>query len=245
MTEQTLTREQTLARFATGATRLAARLQGLPAAALDLSLAPGEWSIRQIVHHVSDDGNVWCMALKKAIATPGALVRLEGFPGNDAWAKALRFDQRDIAPALAQIDASVRVMAQLVADFPTAWDNAVVIADGEGHELQKVTVGDMIGFLGAHMDEHLDTIEAIKSRHGLGAGTVNRVDSTLWKLTGANMDIDLSTPKGDISWTQMKCPWNETEGTPQHRCAVKNVSICPYFCGVEKLDTLLCCYPHH
>jgi hypothetical protein len=29
-----------------------------------------------------------------------------------------------------------------------------------------------------------------------------------------------------------------------HKCALKNVSICPYFCGVEYLDTLLCCYPN-
>jgi hypothetical protein len=64
------------------------------------------------------------------------------------------------------------------------------------------------------------------------------------KLKGANMDIDLVTPRGDISWEQDNCPWNEAEGTNTHKCAVKNVSICPYFCGVEYLDTLLCCYPN-
>jgi hypothetical protein len=63
------------------------------------------------------------------------------------------------------------------------------------------------------------------------------------KLTGANMDIDLATLAGQISWQQARCPWNAAEGSDQHRCAVKNVSICPYFCGVEYLDTLLCCYP--
>ena len=64
------------------------------------------------------------------------------------------------------------------------------------------------------------------------------------KLNGANMDIDLATPPGAISWPQDQCPWNEAEQTSAHKCAVKNVSICPYFCGVEYLDTLLCCYPH-
>jgi hypothetical protein len=63
------------------------------------------------------------------------------------------------------------------------------------------------------------------------------------KLTGANMDIDLATPAVQISWLQEKCLWNAVDGTNQHRCAVKNISICPYFCGVEYLDTLLCCYP--
>ncbi len=64
------------------------------------------------------------------------------------------------------------------------------------------------------------------------------------KLEGANMDIDQATPKGEIAWKQDRCPWNEAEVTDVHKCAVKNVSICPYFCGVEYLDTLLCCYPN-
>jgi hypothetical protein len=71
----------------------------------------------------------------------------------------------------------------------------------------------------------------------------NIVEAAMNKLTGANMDIDLATPANQISWHQAECPWNALEGNHQHHCAVKNVSICPYFCGVEYLDTLLCCYP--
>jgi len=64
------------------------------------------------------------------------------------------------------------------------------------------------------------------------------------KLKGANMDIDLATPPGNIAWEQDGCPWNKAEGTDTHKCAVKNVSLCPYFRGVEYLDTLLCSYPN-
>jgi hypothetical protein len=63
------------------------------------------------------------------------------------------------------------------------------------------------------------------------------------QLKGANMDIDLATPEGRISWEQDFCPWNQAEHTDEHRCAVKNVSICRYFRGVEYMDTLLCSYP--
>jgi hypothetical protein len=66
----------------------------------------------------------------------------------------------------------------------------------------------------------------------------------LRRLAGANMDIDLATSPSEISWRQDPCPWNAAESGQTHRCAVKNVSICPYFCGVDYLDTLLCCYPH-
>jgi hypothetical protein len=70
------------------------------------------------------------------------------------------------------------------------------------------------------------------------------MDQKIQKLKGANMDIDLASPPGSIAWEQDGCPWNATEHTNEHKCAVKNISICPYFCGVEYIDTLLCCYPN-
>jgi len=63
------------------------------------------------------------------------------------------------------------------------------------------------------------------------------------KIDGANMDIDLTSEK-DIFWKQGKCPWNIKEKTDKHKCAVKNTSICPYFCGIEALDKVLCSYPN-
>ena len=64
------------------------------------------------------------------------------------------------------------------------------------------------------------------------------------KLIGANMGIDLASAKKKIHWKQDKCPWNVVEKTKKHKCALKNISICPYFCGVEYLDKVLCCYPY-
>lgn len=69
------------------------------------------------------------------------------------------------------------------------------------------------------------------------------MDPNIKKLDGANMDIDLNTPPDKISWKQDKCPWNVAEDSNDHKCAVKNISICPYFCGVAYLDNILCCYP--
>ena len=69
------------------------------------------------------------------------------------------------------------------------------------------------------------------------------MSARIHKLKGANMDIDMATPQDDIVWRQDACRWNTAEETNEHRCAVKNVSICPYFRGIEHLDTLLCSYP--
>jgi len=70
------------------------------------------------------------------------------------------------------------------------------------------------------------------------------MDEIVQKYRGANIDIDLASPAGSIAWQQDKCPWNLAENTQEHRCAIKNTSICRYFCGLEYLDTLLCCYPN-
>lgn len=70
------------------------------------------------------------------------------------------------------------------------------------------------------------------------------MNNIIKKLDGANMDIDLATSADKISWKQDKCPWNIAENSNEHKCAIKNIKICPYFCGIEYLDFVLCCYPN-
>lgn len=62
------------------------------------------------------------------------------------------------------------------------------------------------------------------------------------ELQGANMDIDLVSD--NISWKQFSCPWNEAENTKEHKCAVKDTSICKFFRGIKYLDSVLCSYPY-
>ena len=70
------------------------------------------------------------------------------------------------------------------------------------------------------------------------------MDKRIKELRGANMDIDLTSNESDIHWTQTTCPWNDKENTKEHKCAVKNISICKYFCGIKHLDSVLCSYPY-
>lgn len=64
----------------------------------------------------------------------------------------------------------------------------------------------------------------------------------LLKLKGANIDIDLASNSDKIHWKQDRCPWNKKENSSEHKCAVKNISICKYFKGIEPLDIVLCSY---
>ena len=62
------------------------------------------------------------------------------------------------------------------------------------------------------------------------------------ELRGANMDIDLVSD--NLDWPQDNCPWNKAENTKENKYAIKNISICKYFCGIKYLDTVLCSYPN-
>ena len=154
--------------FVSGVERLETAIAGLSAANLDLADKPGEWTIRQMVHHVAEDGDAWSMPLKKAIAISGAPIRFEGFPGNDVWATAMAYDKRDIANSVALLKAHQYVMVELARHFIKTWDSRyIVIVDEQGKEVQKVTVGQIIHMVTEHLLEHVVAIEGIKQKYGI------------------------------------------------------------------------------
>lgn len=62
------------------------------------------------------------------------------------------------------------------------------------------------------------------------------------ELKGSNMDIDLTSES--VDWNQSSCPQNKEENSKENKCAVKDTSICKYFCGIKYLDSVLCSYPY-
>ncbi len=159
MKEPELTNQEILDRFRHSGERLQAAVQGLTPEELDTPSESGGWTLRQIIHHVADDGDVWSFILKKAIATPGAAVRFEGFPGNEAWAEGLGFERRSVEPALALVAAHRAFIAGLVADFPDAWEQSVQFLNAEGEVVGAMTVGEIVKMLSEHLLEHVASIE--------------------------------------------------------------------------------------
>ncbi len=153
------TEEASLRRFIDGAEDLAALAEDLPDGDLDLRSEPDGWTVREIIHHVSDDGDVWSMCIKKALATPGVLVRLEGFPGNEPWAEALAFARRDTGPAVRLIRAHRCYLAHVLEHFEGAWDRSIRLANAEGQVVREMSVREMVTMLTDHMLEHVETLK--------------------------------------------------------------------------------------
>jgi len=164
MSELTTSQKETLARFSSGADRLEMAVEGLSEKELDTSVEPGGWTIRQIVHHVADDGDAWSMPYKKALATPGAPIRFEGFPGNEAWVDALAYDKRPVQTSLALLKTHRQLIRELAEYFPAAWERSVAIVDSQGQEVMRVSAEQIMRMLSEHLAEHLKTIEEIKQQ---------------------------------------------------------------------------------
>ena len=167
MSKLTALQKKTLLLFTSGADKLEKAVTGLSEKELDYSLTSGEWTIRQIVHHVSEDGDAWSMVFKKALATPGVPIRPGGFPGNEVWASALAFDKRPIQAALSLLKSHRSIIAELAVYFPGTWEHYVTYPDSQGKETKSISIGQIIRMLTEHLSEHLATIEVIKRQYKL------------------------------------------------------------------------------
>ena len=161
------TKQKTLDEFIFSERQLETALAGLSEEQLDLHAAPGEWSIRQIIHHLVDDGDVWCMLIKRAIVLPGSEVVFGEFPGNEAWAAGMDNHRRGTHAALGLIHAHRVYLAELVDHFDGAWDCTVVIRGAQETKGQPLSVRQMVDILGDHMREHVVSIRSIRAANGV------------------------------------------------------------------------------
>jgi len=90
-------RQRLIERYAEGADVVAASLAGFPADRLTDHPIAGKWSAAEIVHHLSDSEGISAIRVRRLIAEKHAVIH--GYD-QDEYARALRYNDRDITPAL-------------------------------------------------------------------------------------------------------------------------------------------------
>ncbi len=161
-----MSRDQDLARYEAGPADLQAVLAGLSEADLDLAQAEGEWTIRQIVHHLAQGDPLWTAFAEAAIGNPGCAVVLSWYTTNEAWAEALHTAERPVEEALALFQANRRYTVELLRHMPEAWERGVVIRGPEAFGGQEIKVGQIVAMLADHIQEHVAQIRAVRQAHG-------------------------------------------------------------------------------
>lgn len=153
---------QQLDAFTDSMTEFDAVLTQIPEDGLDWREEEDGWTVREIVHHVGEDCNVYAFIVERALATPGCKVFFGDFPGNEVWGDRLAWGDRPVAPALALMHAHRVWLAELVGSFPDRWENEVVFYNDKGEALDvSSSVGKMIAMLTDHMQEHTETLQRI------------------------------------------------------------------------------------
>ncbi len=97
--------------YAAGYEQVRAALDGFPAESLVAHPFPGKWSACEIVHHLADSEAVSGIRLRKLLSEEYPVI--QGYD-QDAYAVVLRYNLRDLAPALELFRAVRATTAQLL-----------------------------------------------------------------------------------------------------------------------------------
>ena len=143
---------------------IAAALEGLTEADLDLARAPNEWSIRQIIHHLALSTSLSLMPIETVLANPGSVFVRPPYD-QERWVERLAYQQRPIETSLALIKAVQAHLVQLLLHVPNGWDHFIVRKFAAEDEGQRSTLSTMITIQIEHTAAHLDEIRQTRTVH--------------------------------------------------------------------------------
>ena len=90
-------RNALIKQYASGYEEVANALNNFPAESLGAHPIPGKWSAREIVHHLGDSETTSAVRIRRLLCEDQPLIH--GYD-QDEFAKRLRYNDRDMAPAL-------------------------------------------------------------------------------------------------------------------------------------------------
>lgn len=104
-------REQLIRQYAAGVDEVLQALNDFPEESIAAHPLPGKWSAREIVHHLADSETTSAQRLRKLLAEEFPVIH--GYD-QDKYAILLRYNVRDIAPALEAFRAARETTLQLI-----------------------------------------------------------------------------------------------------------------------------------
>ena len=168
MIEQAMNIDEILSLYADGPVLLEQALSGLPPFALDLPAERGGWTIRQIIHHITDGDDIWKGFIKRAIGSQAGEFTLDWYwqIPQDEWASHWAYARRAVEPSLALLRAGRAHIVQLLEQVPEAWDKCLHITWPDGREAM-VSVRWVVQMQARHVAGHVEDIRKIREMHGV------------------------------------------------------------------------------
>jgi hypothetical protein len=166
MEPNTATREQILSQYAAGPELVLKAIRGLSEEQLDLKLSSESWSIRQLVHHITDGDYLWKEFLLRAMGEPEKEFSLEWYwcLPQDEWVKRWSYAQRNVTHSLELFRANRQHTLELLQQVPDLWNKCLLIPTRHGgHE--KASVGEVVAMQAGHVIGHVEDIQKIREAY--------------------------------------------------------------------------------
>jgi len=104
-------RNALIKQYASGYDEVMNALNNFPAESLGAHPIPGKWSAREIVHHLGDSETTSAVRIRRLLCEEQPLIH--GYD-QDEFAKRLRYNERDMGPALEAFRSARATTAQLL-----------------------------------------------------------------------------------------------------------------------------------
>ena len=155
-------REELINQYEDGFRAVSTALEAITDAELEAREAPGEWSPREIVHHLADSEMTSALRLRLLIAQDAPT--LLGYD-QEAFVRHL-YPDRPIAPSLAAFKAARAATAPILRRLSEEqWRRA-----GTHSESGRYTVEDWLRIYGVHAHDHADQIRRASRGVGIVSG---------------------------------------------------------------------------
>jgi hypothetical protein len=142
-------------RYEDGSRAVAAALEGISEAELDAREAPGEWSPREIVHHLADSEMTSAIRLRLLIAEDAPTII--GYD-QEVFVREL-FPDRPIEPSLAAFAAARAATIPILRRLSEEqWQRA-----GTHSESGSYAVADWLRIYGSHAHDHAEQIRRARA----------------------------------------------------------------------------------
>lgn len=148
-------RQDLINRYVSGYDEVTKALQDFPADKLGANAIPGKWSAREIVHHLADSETTAAGRIRKLLVEDNPII--QGYDEAE-YARRLKYNERDMAPALEAFRLARLTTQQLFASMTDEdWQRA-----GTHSESGAYSAETWLTIYAKHAHNHAEQIERLK-----------------------------------------------------------------------------------
>lgn len=148
-------RNELIQKYADGYKEVVAALDKFPEASLGAHPIPGKWSAKEIVHHLADSETTAAGRLRKLLCEDNAVI--QGYD-QDVYATTLRYNERDMAPALEAFRLARETTQQILKLMTEEqWKR-----EGTHSEMGRYSTEQWLSIYAAHAHNHASQIRRLR-----------------------------------------------------------------------------------